>query len=206
MYPEEYKKQIDKGIVPESNPLLRDYFDEYREDLPDYHHDYGMKTYCGLKGMFPRLSMDAIEHIYYPEMKNMKVLEIMAGTGWLAQGLQRCGLPIIATDIFKSKYRYVTEGSQLVFAVEKLSAIDAITDYGENCDALLVSWPYMENDLVKALLMTNWPSSKPILYVGEGYGGCTADDEFHDRFVEKKVIDIPQWSGLHDRLRKGYIA
>ena len=39
----------------------------------------------------------------------------------------------------------------LVFPVEKLSAIDAIKKYNNNCDALLVSWPYMDNDLIQAI-------------------------------------------------------
>ena len=38
----------------------------------------------------------------------------------------------------------------------------------------------------------------------EGYGGCTADDSFHqlldDEWDEDQEVDLPQWDGIHDRL------
>lgn len=41
-------------------------------------------------------------------------------------------------------------------------------------------------------------------YVGEGAGGCTADDRFHElldrHFVEQADIVIPRWEGIHDTL------
>jgi hypothetical protein len=43
-----------------------------------------------------------------------------------------------------------------------------------------------------------------VAYVGEGDGGCTADDRFHrvlaERWSEVETVPIPQWYGLHDRL------
>jgi len=42
-----------------------------------------------------------------------------------------------------------------------------------------------------------------LIYIGEGEGGCTADDMFFDRLDEWKhieTIDIPQWDGIYDRL------
>jgi hypothetical protein len=41
-----------------------------------------------------------------------------------------------------------------------------------------------------------------VIYIGEGEGGCTADDSFHrllERCYERdSVVDIPQWWGLND--------
>lgn len=44
-----------------------------------------------------------------------------------------------------------------------------------------------------------------VAYVGEGDGGCTADDAFHEildqLWEEIEDHEIPQWWGIHDRLR-----
>jgi hypothetical protein len=41
-----------------------------------------------------------------------------------------------------------------------------------------------------------------VIYVGEGDGGCTGDNEFHrilrEQWREISVVHIPQWDGLHD--------
>jgi hypothetical protein len=67
---------------------------------------------------------------------------------------------------------------------------------------LFLSWPpYFKDMAVKALQLFK---GKRLAYIGEGYGGCTGTDEFHD-LLEKawkldKTITIPQWFGIHDHL------
>jgi hypothetical protein len=43
-----------------------------------------------------------------------------------------------------------------------------------------------------------------VIYVGEGRGGCTADDRFHqmlhDKWQLEETVAIPQYLGLNDRL------
>jgi hypothetical protein len=43
-----------------------------------------------------------------------------------------------------------------------------------------------------------------VIYVGEGHGGCTGCDDFHETLDEEFVLieecDIPQYNGIHDRL------
>jgi len=44
-----------------------------------------------------------------------------------------------------------------------------------------------------------------VIFVGEGWGGCTGDDLFHDHLSSdfEKVedyYDLPQWEGIHDYL------
>ena len=43
-----------------------------------------------------------------------------------------------------------------------------------------------------------------VLYVGEGCGGCTGDDNFHERLEDEfeliEEMEIPQWNGIHDWL------
>lgn len=61
-----------------------------------------------------------------------------------------------------------------------------------------VKWP------VEALLTYLSELGETLIYVGEGAGGCTADNEFHEiveqKFDEILDVEIPQWSGIHDRL------
>ena len=79
---------------------------------------------------------------------NSKVLEIMAGTGYVGNILAMNDIDIISTDdgswnnTFNKIYR----------RDECIDCIKAIEKYGKECDVLLVSWvPYMENIGAKAM-------------------------------------------------------
>jgi len=41
-----------------------------------------------------------------------------------------------------------------------------------------------------------------IVYIGEGEGGCTGDDDFHAALAKQWKLaasyEIPQWDGVHD--------
>lgn len=70
--------------------------------------------------------------------------------------------------------------------------------------ALLVCWPpFYETMAADALAAYG---GDVLVYVGEGPGGCNATDEFFGRLEEgpwrlAEEIQIPQWPGVHDRLR-----
>lgn len=123
-----------------------------------------------------------------------KCLEIMAGAGWLAKALNEAGIDVIATDDLSWTYHAKPEKKH-VFPIENLNAITAVNTH-QDADVLIVSWPYMDNDVVEAIAA--WGNEKPIVYIGEDKGGCTATDTFFDHFKENKVIYIPQWPGIHD--------
>jgi len=137
-----------------------------------------------------------------------RVLEVMAGAGWLAKALRECGISVVATDDFSWGEK---KGWQLQTEVEQLEASAAILKYGEECDILLISWPWMDADAYNAL--TKWNEVHPdglIIYIGEYGGGCTADDDFHDHFEmvndsgfgEVQAI-YRHWDGMHDRIYLG---
>ena len=48
------------------------------------------------------------------------------------------------------------------------------------------------------------PLGTRIFYIGEGFGGCTGDDDFHkylcDKFKEIKIVALPTFAGIHDAL------
>jgi hypothetical protein len=73
----------------------------------------------------------------------------------------------------------------------------------ENTDhALMLCWPpYNESMAADALRCY---SGEYLIYVGESYGGCTGDNNFHEMLIAgwEKIddISIPQWPRIHDYL------
>lgn len=42
-----------------------------------------------------------------------------------------------------------------------------------------------------------------VIYIGEGHGGCTANDAFFDALAHwtvEREVELPQWWGVHDAL------
>jgi hypothetical protein len=129
------------------------------------------------------------------------VLEVMAGRGWLVQALREHGAQVIATDDFSWREREKWEAP--LVSVLPMDAVDAATKYTE-AEVLLCAWPYMDDTLAKACAA--WGSARPIVYVGEGSGGCCASDAFFQGFVDDKdgpVIELLTWWGIHDGVYTG---
>jgi hypothetical protein len=73
----------------------------------------------------------------------------------------------------------------------------------DNADrVLLLCWPPYDDPMAHDALHAY--RSDLLIYVGEGYGGCTADDGFFDLlerdWSEVARMDIPHWAGIHDYL------
>ena len=134
------------------------------------------------------------------------VLEIMAGTGYISKSLKDEGVNVVAvTDIKESSWGFKKEWTE----VEKLSANEAIMKYN-NVDIIICSWAYMDNTMYAALLtMREYNPNAIILYIGEDYGGCTANDNFFENLIsieddafEENVIPLyRRWGGIHDEPR-----
>ena len=138
---------------------------------------------------------------------NRKCLEVMTGTGSLSFALQQQGIDIIATDNFSwegssnwnDNENYWTE-------IEHIDAIEAVEKYGKDIDIIIMSWPYMDDTAYRILQSMRKVNSNCIMiFIGEGIGGCTADDEFfnaiqeiEDAEFEQTVSHFKQWWGIHD--------
>ena len=122
------------------------------------------------------------------------IVELGAGSGYWAMLLQKMGVTIIPVDrepppnIFAhNTYTQIIKGS-----CECLSGYPGYV--------LMLCWPPyctpLAADAVKAY------QGNTIIYIGEGYGGCTGDDEFHvllnNGWELTQEIRIPQWYGMHD--------
>ena len=127
----------------------------------------------------------------------------MAGAGWLSKALQDNKINIIPTD--NSSWDRIIK--KQVVPVKKLSGLDAVKKYSD-CDILIVSWPDYKGEEICEICQ-EWGSTKPIIYIGEGMGGCTACDEFFEHFkldpdFDWETIQIMSWDGIHDRVQVGY--
>lgn len=132
---------------------------------------------------------------------NRKVLEIMAGAGWLAKALSDHGVNIIATDGFCS---HGIKKSMTVFPVEKMRPKKAVQTF--EADILLVSWPPYDQDRALISACIEWGTKKPVVFIGESEGGCTASDKFFDIF--HRTEDVPEfsmmsWPYIHDWVQVG---
>lgn len=123
------------------------------------------------------------------------VLSICSGIGlweYLIQSMS--DFDVIATDSNSNLTMPVYMDIQI------MDGVAAVTKYQTDC--LFISWPpYDEPIAVKCLQQF---SGNKLVYVGEGEGGCTADDNFY-RELDKnwkliKTVQNPCWQGIYDRV------
>lgn len=128
-----------------------------------------------------------------------KVVEIGAGSGYWAYLLREHGVDVVAYDEKPYENKWC---NNIWTDIEKGDA-----DSGQNHPnrTLFLCWPPYETpmayDAVKAHMEAG---GRKVIYIGEGYGGCTGDDDFHDLMETEyeciSTVHIPQWYGIHDCL------
>lgn len=121
------------------------------------------------------------------------IVEMGAGTGYWASLITKMGGDVIAYDDgswgYTERYHDVRHGTP-----------ETLAQHADR--TLFLCWPPYDDSFARACL--DHFRGDHLIYVGEGYGGCTADDEFHERLgAEWEHIDgypIPQWVGVYDSL------
>lgn len=137
------------------------------------------------------------------------VVELGAGTGYWAHMLHgRFGVQVAAYDTHpitpdgKSGNTYFDpRGTRESFFEVRQGDHAVLAHYPDA--TLLLCWPPYDAPMAADCLKAYRGGT--VAYIGEGAGGCTGDDEFHGRleyeWTEVEDIMIPQWHGIHDRLR-----
>lgn len=119
------------------------------------------------------------------------VVEIGAGTGYWASVLEERGVQVAAYDIAPRarSYAKVIQGDETC-ALHHPEA------------ALLLCWPPLSDPMAANAL--DYYQGRHLIYVGEGNGGCTADDRFHKLVArdweEVDSYRIPRWEGIRDSM------
>lgn len=131
------------------------------------------------------------------------IVEIGAGTGYLAYLLRKMGVDMLAVDEHPAdsrrkanRYHSFTKAWTKI----EVGGVEKVKEYPDR--NLLLCWPPYDEPMAVNCLRAY--KGKVLAYIGEGLGGCTADNQFHDLLEDDfecvERIDIPQWDGLHDFL------
>lgn len=92
----------------------------------------------------------------------------------------------------------------------------SLDNYGLWCEIIKTDATQYVKNIQNSLIIMNWPDynsdfayqiasntheSNILLYIGEDYGGCTANDKFFEKFTVQS-LDIPwySWCAIHDRV------
>ena len=143
---------------------------------------------------------DIVKKIYDATV-GKKILEVGAGNGLWAKLLKMSGSEIIATDSFES-HGFIEDNTYL--PVHNLEAVAAI-EQNRDCDVLMLIWPAYDTDMAERAIKAF--NGSTVIYIGEGYGGCNANDAFFDELSKNweecqfdDNIYVPNWYGIHDNL------
>jgi hypothetical protein len=139
------------------------------------------------------------------------ITEIGAGKGYWAKLISDAGGNINAYDISYpngKKNRYIDDSDYWypVNLLEKDTIVDVTKKAAKEKRTLFICWPSYSQPWAYEYLKTYIQNSGPrLIYIGEGFGGCTADDDFHSLISEKGNIvqeySIPHWEGVNDFLQ-----
>lgn len=130
-------------------------------------------------------------------IENERVLEVGAGTGFLAKNLQDKGINLIAVDNAISdmeKYEN-TYGFRKTFTnIIETDAIIYLKENFNNFDTILMVWPPMGESLSSEILK-EMKSGQKLIYIGEGIGGCTGNETFF-KLLNKQYIKNQELSKI----------
>lgn len=152
---------------------------------------------CQSMGMYAMVALDWVADLA-AYLRGHRVLEVMAGRGWLAKALMHHGVVVTATDDLS--WGEGRKWKPPLVPVLRLEAEEAVRRFGAEHDVLLVSWPPYDDDGALRAARA-WGDERPIVYVGEDKGGCMADDAFFDAcadWPDAPHIFLPQWWAMHD--------
>lgn len=196
----EFIECISIGDIPEFPPVGS----SVGGNIYDFHIDhFSAREECTSRGMWA-----IVDKVWTKELAGWigerSCLEVMAGAGWLAKALTEHGAKVIATDSasWSKKHHKMLH----VFEIKKLDGFHAVKKY--DADILIVSWPpYGEFDICR--ICETWGRERPVVYIGEGKGGCNAPDEFWNHFKQienQPNIPLMAWRGIHDYVFIGNYA
>jgi len=120
----------------------------------------------------------------------LPIIEIGAGSGYWAR---------MVTEKWELSDYYAFDNFSTHVFPEMYYNVTDVEPNPKGNETFFFCWPYMNSmaaDYVKKY------NPKRIVYIGEGNGGCTADEEFFElldkHYDLAKSLDHPQYEGIHD--------
>ncbi len=202
--------EVTRDQAAEVVPKLGNYQESYKFWGRGIGH--GIDRFCAREPLIHRYAF-AVPHDAAIELLVGlgRIVEIGAGTGYWAALLRAEGATVFPYDSSPPgpgvSNHYFPEGS--LYTLVEVGGPEKAAEHPD-C-ALFLCWPPYSDSLAYDALCAY--RGDTVVYVGEGAGGCTGDDDFHAAletgWEQSRVMPIPQWPGIHDDLymytRKGYV-
>lgn len=196
-------KVVDSGLL--DNSLVPDFNDKgFRTDFGSSMLSFKLREEYISNFGFSLMNQLLIDELTLC-LKDKKVVELGAGTGWISHLLQNKNIdvqPIDLYDIDKNNYNFFKSHTDIL----NVSAQDYLSK-NKNYDTILMIWPNYSSDFA-AQSLDLIPQGKQLIYIGESCGGCTANERFFELLDLKCILDkektshlqkfTTRWSGLHD--------
>lgn len=135
--------------------------------------------------------------------REMPILDAGCGTGYLAWELKQRGVTVLPVDPEPFTFINATPKRQWLEPV-RLPAQQVAVQHPDH--ALLLSWPSLKRPWpLETLQAYTQAGGQCLILIGEGRGGCCADDTFYDWLHSgdspwQDVVEVPMenWVGIHD--------
>lgn len=125
------------------------------------------------------------------------MLSVGCGLAVTEKIAQQNGCDIIMTDLDPTPNNNYCSGD--FSNIIQMDAVDAVKKYSNR--NLFMAWPPYDNPMAYNCVK-HMKIGKILIYVGEGGGGCTGDDQFHNflytNFEQLDTVDLPRWFGIND--------
>lgn len=175
---------------------------EWKASLHDWHANHKLRERHISEVGFPILTIEVLE-ILVETLKGYRVVDVGCGTGYLSKQLQDRGVNVVPVDACNTSYSLHKQGSRFT----DITVTDALTMDLTVFDAVILSWPCYNEPFAFNVVEKMYPG-QILVYQGEGWGGCTGDDNFHrvldSKFEEIEELDERLWKahaqfdGIHD--------
>lgn len=168
---------------------------------PEYHRRVLVRRYS--------FAVPSDEAIVAISGLKMSIMELGAGTGYWAWMLSQAGVEVMAFDVLPPGIPETQNGYGFDKAFYDVFPCDG-PEFLKACKfcnefALMLCWPDLNTSFAHDTLKVYQDrGGEAFIYIGEGPGGCTANDEFFELLAGDwsldTEVDIPQWFGIHDYL------
>lgn len=152
---------------------------------------------------------------YVAKASGGKIIEIGAGTGYWANQLTQVGVHVVAYDLYPVDGPTENEYHRVITEPEYRSPFTSLHPYFPVClggaemagvypdRTLLLCWPPYDEPVARdALASYQQAGGRNLIYIGEGKGGCTGDDAFHqllkDHWMPVDRYWLPAYARIYD--------
>ena len=133
-------------------------------------------------------------------VRHKRIVEIGAGTGYWAWMLKQTGVDVVCYDKHPPSRRKLNNWGHHIKTWHPVRKGNHKAVRLHPDRTLLLCWPPYDSDMAFNCLI-NYTGNK-LIFIGEGDGGCTANDKFFERLNHEwnfeNEYNIPQWESIHD--------